>query len=72
MATASEAVAALVEKGLVRKEANETDGRAVVLRLTARGVREAGIASEWPAAIVDAVEAMSEAERATLLRGLIG
>lgn len=71
-ATASEAVAALVEKGLVRKEADETDGRAVVLRLTARGAREAGNAAEWPAAIVDALEAMPESERAPLLRGIVG
>ncbi|MCC6427122.1 MAG: winged helix-turn-helix transcriptional regulator [Phycisphaerales bacterium] len=72
MGTASEAVGALVSKGLLRKEADEADGRAVILRLTPRGVREASVASEWSEVIVDAVEAMPEAERATLLRGLIG
>jgi len=72
MGTTSEAVGALVGKGLLRKEADAADGRAVVLRLTPRGVREAAVASEWPEAIVDAVEAIPEAERATLLRGLIG
>ncbi len=72
MATASEAVGALVEKGLLRKETDEADGRAVVLTLTARGGREAARASEWPGAIVEAVDAMPESERATLLRGLVG
>lgn len=72
MGTASEAVGALVEKRLLRKEADEADGRAVVLRLTAEGKREAARAAEWPGAIVDAVETMPEAERAALLRGLVG
>ncbi len=72
MATASEAVGALVEKGLLRKEPDEADGRAVVLTLTARGGREAARATEWPDAIVEAAEAMPEGERAVLLRGLVG
>lgn len=72
MATASEAVAALVEKGLLRKEADEADGRAVVLTLTARGGREAARASDWPGGIVEAVDAMPPSERAVLLRGLVG
>lgn len=72
MGTASEAVSALAGKGFVRKQADKTDGRAVVLRLTARGRREVRSVSNWPEAIVNAVEAMPEAERATLLRGLIG
>ncbi|MFO0836158.1 MAG: MarR family winged helix-turn-helix transcriptional regulator [Phycisphaerales bacterium] len=72
MGTASEAVGALVDKGLLRKESDEADGRAVVLRLTAEGKREAARAAEWPWAIVDAVETMPEAERAALLRGLVG
>ncbi len=72
MGTASEAVAALVDKGLLRKEADEADGRAVVLRLTAMGKREAARAPERPGAIVEAAEAMPEGERAVLLRGLVG
>ena len=40
MGTASEAVGALVEKGLLRKEPDQSDGRADVLTLTARGKRE--------------------------------
>ncbi|MGH8809334.1 MAG: MarR family winged helix-turn-helix transcriptional regulator [Noviherbaspirillum sp.] len=36
---ASRAAQALVEKALVRKEASETDGRGVVLRLTRKGAQ---------------------------------
>lgn len=36
---ASRAAQSLVDQGLVRKEANRTDGRGVVLTLTARGER---------------------------------
>ena len=72
MGTASEAVGALVEKGLLRKEPDQSDGRAVVLTPTARGKREAARTTEWPGAIVEAVDAMPESERATLLRGLVG
>ncbi|KAA0212493.1 MAG: MarR family transcriptional regulator [Leptolyngbya sp. PLA3] len=72
MGTASEAVATLVSKGLLRKEADKSDGRAVVLVLTARGRREAARAAEWPGVIVEAAEAMPDGERALLLRGLVG
>lgn len=72
MGTASEAVASLVGKGLLRKEADKSDGRAVVLRLTPRGAREASVTSDGPGSIVEAVGAMPEAERAALLRGLVG
>ncbi|MCC6284499.1 MAG: winged helix-turn-helix transcriptional regulator [Phycisphaerales bacterium] len=70
--TASEAVGALVDKGLVTKRADQSDGRAVVLTLTARGTREAARAAAWPSAMVEAAEAMPEGERALLLRGLVG
>ena len=72
MGTASEAVATLVEKGLLRKGADDADGRAVVLKLTSRGEREARKVSDWPAAIVEAVDSMPAGERAVLLRGLVG
>lgn len=72
MATASEAVAVLVSKRLIHKQADEADGRAVVLRLTDQGRRAAASASEWPAEIADAVETMPEPERAMLLRGVVG
>jgi len=71
-ATASEAVTTLADKGLLRKDADNADGRAVVLRLTAAGKREAARGSEWPGAIVDAIERMPEGERAALLRGVVG
>lgn len=70
MGTASEAVATLVNKGLLRKGADKADGRAVALRLTPRGRRKA--ASQWPEAVMGAADAMPEPERAMLLRGLVG
>lgn len=72
MGTASEAVSALVGKGLVRKGRSDADGRAVVLRLTRAGARESARAGEWPAMMKEAVEALPEAERGALLRGLVG
>ena len=72
MGTASEAVSSLVAKGLVRKQPSGSDGRAVVLSLTITGARAAAAAAEWPASMVEAVESLPEAERAGLLRGLIG
>lgn len=72
LGTASEAISALVGKGLVRKATCESDGRAIVLTLTPRGKREAKLAGQWPASMVDAVDALPEHERAALLRGLIG
>ncbi len=79
VATASEAVGTLVDKGLLRKRPDATDGRAVVLTLTVRGKREAASAaaggeggSGWTSAIVAAVGDMPGAERSLLLRGLVG
>jgi len=72
MGTASEAIAALVDKKLVRKARSEVDGRAIVLSLTKRGKREAATASTWPTSLVAAIDALPDAERAGLLRGLIG
>ncbi|MBL9030096.1 MAG: winged helix-turn-helix transcriptional regulator [Phycisphaerae bacterium] len=72
LGTASEAISALVGKGLVRKATCQSDGRAIVLTLTPRGRREAEHAGQWPASMVDAVDALPEHDRAALLRGLIG
>lgn len=72
IATASEAVATLVDKGLLSKRPDAADRRAVVLALTARGRRESSRASDWPSAIVEAIDDIPEPERATLLRGLVG
>jgi len=72
MATASEAITALVAKGMVRKTPSVSDGRAIVLLLTKSGEREAAAAAIGPPSLITAVEALPEAERAGLLRGLIG
>ncbi|MBL8763809.1 MAG: winged helix-turn-helix transcriptional regulator [Phycisphaerae bacterium] len=72
MGTASEAIATLVAKGLVRKTQSKSDGRAIVLALTKRGTAEAVTAADWPASLAKASEALPEPERAALLRGLIG
>lgn len=72
MGTASEATAALVAKGLVRKAQSKSDGRAIVLALTKRGTTEAATAAEWPASLVKAIDALPEPERTAMLRGLVG
>jgi len=72
MGTASEAISALVSKGMVRKAQSASDGRAVVLALTKTGEREAATAAGWPTSLTGAVDALPEPERAGLLRGLIG
>ena len=72
MGTASEATAALVAKGLVRKAQSKSDGRAIILALTKRGSTEAATTAEWPASLVKAIDALPEPERTALLRGLIG
>lgn len=72
MGTASEAIAALVTKGLVRKTQSKSDRRAIVLALTMRGIQEAATAAEWPTSLAKAIDALPEPERAALLRGLVG
>ncbi len=70
-ATASDAVAALLAKGLVRKTRDSEDGRAVLIALTAKGRREAARASEWPDFLVGAVDSLSPAEQEGFLLALI-
>jgi DNA-binding MarR family transcriptional regulator len=53
--TASDSVAALQRKGLVAKAPLAGDGRAVVVRLTPAGVREAAAAAAWPDFLLDLV-----------------
>lgn len=69
-ATASDAVAALEAKGLVRKRPAIDDARALAISLTARGKREAVRAAGWPEALLEAVNGLSEAEQGALLRVL--
>lgn len=69
--TASEAVGALVAKGLARRDRDSQDGRAVALRLTPSGAELAQRAAVWPDFLARAVDALDEAERVVFLRGLV-
>jgi DNA-binding MarR family transcriptional regulator len=69
-ATASEAVSALVAKGLVRRARAAEDARALALALTAAGRREARRAAQWPDAFLLGVAELTAEERGVLLRGL--
>jgi len=66
-ATASDAVATLERKALVRKFADASDGRAVALKTTAKGNTAA---EAWPSSFVPVVEGLSGAEQELLL-GLV-
>jgi len=66
--TASDSVAALIAKGLVRKGPVAGDGRGVALDLTEAGRDEALRLAGQPDVLADAVAALSEPEQATLLR----
>jgi DNA-binding MarR family transcriptional regulator len=70
-ATTSDSVAALHRKGLVAKLPLAGDGRAVLVRLTPAGVREAAAAAAWPDFLLEAVDELSDAEQAAFLRGLV-
>lgn len=72
MATASEAVSTLVEKELLSKTRSSTDARAVVLKLTAKGKRQAAYAGEWPVNVLHAADSLPMEDQAGLVRGLIG
>lgn len=69
--TASDAVDALVRKGLVDKNRSPRDPRALSLVLTPKGQREARRATSWPDALLHAVEALSPDEQRVWLRGLL-
>lgn len=70
-ATASDAVRALAEKGLVSKRRRAEDARALAVTLTARGRREATRASGWPDFLSAAVDALPAPEQSTLLVALV-
>jgi DNA-binding MarR family transcriptional regulator len=65
--TASEAVAALVAKGLVGKQRSAADGRALELQLTTAGRRRARQAAGWPSALAAGLEVLVPEERVALL-----
>lgn len=69
-AAASDAVTALVEKGLLQKERSPHDGRAIVITLTAKGSQIAQQTSGWADFLLSAVDDLMPQEQAALLRGL--
>ncbi|MGQ9592818.1 MAG: MarR family winged helix-turn-helix transcriptional regulator [Planctomycetota bacterium] len=69
--TASDAVAALVEKGLVRKERAAADARSALLALTRSGRKKASAVSAWPDFLAGAARALGRDEQAVFLRALV-
>lgn len=63
-ATASEAVAALERKALLRKYADAADGRAVALKATPKGHR---VAQAWPSSFAPIVAGLAQPEQEVLL-----
>ncbi|SUA91086.1 homoprotocatechuate degradation operon regulator, HpaR [Pandoraea pulmonicola] len=70
-ATVSEAVSTLESKDLVEKRRDVNDGRALALRLTARGKTAAKKASQWANFLMTASETLNEKERAQFYRTLL-
>lgn len=68
--TASEAVSTLESKGLLRKEPDANDGRALMLRLTRKGRGEARRSIQWPDLVLAAVDSLPGTEQGAFLRGL--
>ncbi len=69
--TTTEAVNTLVRKGLVGKASDPDDGRAIALRLTAKGRTEAKRIAAWPDALMRAVGELDRGDKAALLRALM-
>ncbi|MEM9006493.1 MAG: MarR family winged helix-turn-helix transcriptional regulator [Cyanobacteria bacterium P01_F01_bin.86] len=69
-ATASDAVSSLVKKGLVSRERATDDRRAIAIRLTPEGQRQAEQAASWPDFLLDAVESLSQEEQTVFFKGL--
>lgn len=69
--TASDAVEALVRKGLLRKRLRLQDRRARELSLTPAGRRLARRVRLWPDFLLEALEDLSSEERSVLLRALM-
>ncbi|HWA51420.1 MAG TPA: MarR family winged helix-turn-helix transcriptional regulator [Dongiaceae bacterium] len=69
--TASVAIAALVQKGLVVKAPDMNDRRAASLRLTRQGEVAARVATQWPDFLTNAVQELDSGERQAFLRILV-
>lgn len=70
-ATTSDAVSTLESKGLVEKRRALDDGRALAVRLTARGRTAAKRAAQWPDFLAKAVGTLRDDEQALLYRTLL-
>lgn len=71
MATVSESVRTLVQKGFVEKTTDARNARSVVLDLTSAGTREAQRASDWPDFLARAVDCLTVEEQEAFLHGLL-
>jgi len=69
--TASEAVATLERKRLVKRRRLMRDGRIVTVELTARGERVTGPKEGVPNHLIAATQALSSAEQVVFLKGLM-
>jgi DNA-binding MarR family transcriptional regulator len=71
MPTASDVIAVLTRRGLLRKFRTEEDGRVFTVLLTARGRRRAEQVAGWPDFLQWAAELLPEEEQESLLRTLV-
>ena len=71
MPTASDVIAVLVKRGVLRKFRTERDGRVFTVMLTARGRRRAEQVMGWPDFLLWAAELLPPEEQENLLRTLI-
>ncbi len=69
--TASEAVATLERKRLVRRKRTERDGRVVTVELTARGLKACGPTAGRPDHLAGAIEELPADEQRTLLKSML-
>ena len=70
-ATTSDAVSTLETKGLVEKRRALDDGRALAVRLTARGRTAAKRATQWPDFLAKAVGTLRDEEQSLFYRTLL-
>jgi DNA-binding MarR family transcriptional regulator len=71
MPTASDVIAVLTRRGLLRKFRTEGDGRVFTVMLTARGRRRAEQVMGWPDFLLWAAELLPVEEQESLLRTLV-
>ncbi len=69
-ATTSDAVTALVNKRLLRKEKDLADRRAIVIALTAEGIALSNTVMKWPDFLTYGLDSLSDDEQAVFLRGM--